>query len=400
MTTYITSSVANTDGFIPSIWAQEALPILRSNVNLARFVAKDSDFGPDAFANVGQTLYVGYAGTMAPVLKSANSLLTAQVPTGGASASVTLDRYYVQPFVVENIAQAQSNQNLMQRFLEPAIAGLAEQVESDLFSKAYSFSPLSIGTIGTDMTSATIRDAQKRMNINKAPSSDRYLVMSPKDLAALEADSTLSNYFNFSAPGVVENGSFNRSLYGFTPVMSQLAPATAGSGHAVQTITLSGTASGSFTITYKAQTTASIAYGSTGASVEAKLQALSTVGVGMARVSPYDASGKVYTIVLYDASPAAMTTTDTTLTSTVADSTAVATSNVYLHKNAMILASRPVRPQGGSTVMSAQIYDDVSGLTLNLEAQHSIQSMGLWVNVSILYGVATLRADQGGVILA
>src|SRR5690348_3786443 len=152
MPTYITSSVANTDGFIPTIWAQEALPILRSNINLARVVAKDSDFGPDAFASVGQTLTIGYTGTMAPVLKSANTLLTAQVPSGGASASVTLDKYYVQPFVVENLAQAQSNQNLMQRFLEPAIVGLAEQVESDLFSKAYGFSTASIGTIGTDMS--------------------------------------------------------------------------------------------------------------------------------------------------------------------------------------------------------------------------------------------------------
>lgn len=398
MTTYITQSVANSDGFIPSIWAQEALPVLRNNLALAKVVAKDSDFGEGAFATVGQTLNIGYAGTFTAQDKTANTLLTASVPSGGTSAAVTLNKYKVVPFVVENIAQAQSNQNLMNRLLEPAIVALAEAVENDLFALSNSFSAASIGTIGSDMSSASVRSAQKQLNISKAPANDRYLVMSPKDLAALEADNTLQNYFNFSAPGVVEDGSFGRSLYGFTPVMSQLVPQSSAS-HSVQTVTITGT-SGSFTLTYKGQTTASIAYGASGATVEAALQALSTIGTGMARVSPYDSTNKVYTIVLYDSAPAAFTHTDTTLTASVADSSSVATSNLALHKNSMILASRPVRPQGGSTVMSAQINDEVSGLTLNMEAQYNAQAMGLWVNLSILYGVSVLRADQGAVILA
>ena len=136
MTTYVTQSVANTDGFIPSIWAQEALSILRNNIILSKVVAKDSDFGEGAFATVGQTLNVGYAGTFTAQDKVANTLLSASVPSGGLTTSVTLNKYKVVPFVIENIAQAQANQNLMQRYLEPAVVALAEQVESDLFATA------------------------------------------------------------------------------------------------------------------------------------------------------------------------------------------------------------------------------------------------------------------------
>ncbi|MGZ3677032.1 MAG: P22 phage major capsid protein family protein [Ktedonobacterales bacterium] len=404
MPTYITSSVANTDGFIPSIWGQEALAILRNNINIAKFCAKDSDFGEGAFATQGQTLTIGYPGTMVPQDKAANTLLTAQVPTGGSATSVTLNKYKVQSFVIENIAQAQSNQDLMQRILTSAVAGLADQVENDLFAAAYSFSRASQGTIGTDITSASLRNAQKTLNVANAPQNDRHLIVSAKDLSALEGDSVLQSYFAFNAGnGVVEAGQFERPLYGMNLHMSNLVPASSAL-HSVQTLTINGTPTGgTFTLTYAGQTTAAIAYNASAAAVESALWALSSIGTGFARVS--GAAGGPYTVVLYVASPVAFTHTDSFTGGSspalvVADSALVATSNMAMHKNAILLASRPVRPAGGSSVLSAQIVDEVSGLTMNMEAQYNIQAMGLWVNLSILYGVVALRPDQAQVILA
>jgi hypothetical protein len=302
MATYVTSTVANTEGFIPSIWAQEALPILRANLNLAKYVAKDSDFGEGAFATVGQTLNIGYAGTFATQDKTANTLLTASVPTGGTSKSVTLDHYKVVPFVIENIAQAQSNQNLMQRLLEPAVVALAEQVETDLFGLYTSLTATALGTAGTDLTAADIRSARKVLNDAKAPQTDRHLFVSDKDEIALLGDSALSTYYAYAQAQAIETGTPPK-LYGFNVHQSQLVPATG--------------------------------------------------------------------------------------------SSPVATHNIAIHKNAFVLATRPIRPAGGSTVMSAMIQDEQSGLTLNMEAQYNIQAMGLWVNLSILYGLAALRPDQG-----
>lgn len=62
----------------------------------------------------------------------------------------------------------------------------------------------------------------------------------------------------------------------------------------VQTITISATG-GTFTITYKGQTTSALAYNASAATVEAALVALSTIGTGNAAVA---LSGAVYTITL------------------------------------------------------------------------------------------------------
>lgn len=308
MATYITSSLANTMGFNPSIWAQEALPILRDNLGLAKVVAKDSDFGEGAFAAYGQTLNVGYAGTFATQDKTANTLLTAAVPTGGTSVSVTLNKHKVVPFVIEDIAQAQSNQNLMQRLLEPAVVALAEQVESDLFGLYTSLTGASTGTSGTDIASANIRTARKTLNDAKAPQADRHLFVSDKDEIALLGDTSLATYFAYAQAQAVETGGVP-DLYGFQVHQSQLVPVVAG--------------------------------------------------------------------------------------------TPASTKNLAIHKNAFVLATRPVRPANvGDTVVSAMIQDEVSGLVLNMQAQYNIQAMGLWVNLSILYGVAALRPDQGLVVLA
>jgi hypothetical protein len=413
MTTYITSSAANTEGFIPSIWAQEALQILRNNIVLAKFVARDSDFGEGAFATVGQTLYVGYAGTFTASDKTANTLLTAAVPTGGSSTSVTLNKYKVIPFVVENIAQAQSNQNLMQRLLEPAVVALAEQVESDLWGTAISFSPVGQGTIGTGLTSSSLQQAAKTLNIKKAPTQDRHVIVSPGDLANLENDSGLQSYFAFNAgEGMVEDGVPNRPLYGLNLHMSQLVP-TYNSGtvaHSVFTLATTGTPTGGYSVlTYASNASGHIAYNANAATVEAALNAITGVSAGQFRCSGTWATNGTITVVNLGASPTAVTsdaganlTGGSSPTVTVADAATTVTPNINLalHKNAMLLASRPVRPAGGSTVLSAMIQDDVSGLTLNMEAQYSIQSMGLWVNLSMLYGVVALRPDQAQVVLS
>lgn len=64
----------------------------------------------------------------------------------------------------------------------------------------------------------------------------------------------------------------------------------------VQTITISATG-GTFTVTYKGQTTSALAYNASGATVQAALVALSTIGTGGAAVS---LSGSTYTITLAD----------------------------------------------------------------------------------------------------
>ena len=83
-----------------------------------------------------------------------------------------------------------------------------------------------------------------------------------------------------------------------TPIVMMTASnagLTGGSGGTTQTVTISGSPSGNFTLTYLGQTTGSIAYNATAATVQTALAALSTVGSG--NVSVTGSAGGPWTVV-------------------------------------------------------------------------------------------------------
>jgi hypothetical protein len=215
----ITRTIADSAGFIPQVWAQRALDVLRSNIVLARLVAKDTDYQPGWR---GKTLNIPYPGTFTSQSKSSDSDATVQTPTGGASVAVTLSHHEYVDFVIEDFAAAQSTPGLMDRWVEPAAIAIAEAVEDDLFA-LYSGLSTSVGTTGTDLAPGVIRTARKTLNDAKVPSAGRFGVISTKDEIALLGDSNLVNYFANSRPEAVAQGSIG-SLYGFDLYVSQRVP--------------------------------------------------------------------------------------------------------------------------------------------------------------------------------
>lgn len=226
----ITRSVADTAGFIPQVWANRALDVLRSNIVLARTVTKDTDYEP---AFVGKTLNVPYPGTFTAADKAADTAATAQTPSSGTSVAVTLNKHKYVDFIVEDVARAQSSNELLDRFVQPAAIALAEAVEDDLFALYSSYA--SIGTSGTDLSAATILDARKALNDAKAPEQGRAIVMSTKDEVALLGDTDLTNYFAFGQNAAVAEGSIGR-LYGFDLFVSQRVPVVSGTPNSTKNL--------------------------------------------------------------------------------------------------------------------------------------------------------------------
>jgi len=209
---------ASASPFIPQIWANTALEILRSKVVLAKLVTRDSDI---AAFQVGDTLNIPYPGTFVANDKAANTNVTMQVPTA-STTTVSLNKHKEVSFIVEDAARATANQDIMQRYMEAAIIPIAEQIESDLLALGSTFTS-SVGTYGTDITAATVRLARKQLNDNKAPVDGRALIVSDKDEIALLGDTNLQNYFAFAQTQGVAEGSIGR-LYGFDVYSSQLVP--------------------------------------------------------------------------------------------------------------------------------------------------------------------------------
>lgn len=212
--------------FIPQIWANTALEVLRNKVVLAKLVTRDSDI---AAFQVGDTLNIPYPGAFTANDKSANTAVTLQAPSA-TTTTLTLDKHKEASFLVEDAARATANQDIMARYMEAAVIPIAEQIESDLFAavtgSGVAFTT-SVGTYGTDITAATVRSARKLLNDQKAPQDGRALIVSDKDEIALLGDSNLQNYFAFSQQQGVKEGSIGR-LYGFDVYQSQLVPAVAG----------------------------------------------------------------------------------------------------------------------------------------------------------------------------
>lgn len=220
----ITEAIADTSGFIPQAWALEALNVLRNNIVLAKSVTMDKDFAPGW---QGKTLNIPYPGTFAAVAKTAGNPVTAQAPTGGASVALPLSSHQTVDFMVEDFAAAQSNSDLLNRYVQPAIIALAEKLENDLFALYSSFTGTSAGTSGTDLSAATIRTIMKNLDTALAPQQDRMLVISPKDRIALLGDTNLATFFAYSDPDAIKSGGLP-NLYGLNVSMSQLVPVVAG----------------------------------------------------------------------------------------------------------------------------------------------------------------------------
>lgn len=217
-----TIDVTQAQYFIPEIWAQEALAILRSNIVLTPRVYSDSDV---AAFSVGDVLHVPYPGTLAAHAKTAGTAYTLSQPTGEAEVQVTLDKYYAVSFIVEDIVRAQANQDLIRNYSEAAAIALAEQIENDGFAEAIT-STKTTGTYGTDLSFDGLLAAWKAMTDNKCPIGQRFAAISTKDIVALVGDSDLQNWAAFARGGAITSSPMNLGpVAGFDDILvSQLIP--------------------------------------------------------------------------------------------------------------------------------------------------------------------------------
>jgi P22 coat protein - gene protein 5 len=407
----ITRALADTAGFIPQSWANEALDVLRNQIVLANNVAKDSDFTDAGWK--GKTLNIPYPGTFAAVDKVAGSLATVQTPTGGASVNVTLSKHKTVDFILEDVAfsQAQSGVNMMKAYGQAAGIAIAEQLESDLVQAAVQgFTINSVGTIGTNLTAAMVQTMQNTLDVNKAPNANRFLFFSPKDRSALLADTNLTNWFAFAQAAAIGQGAVP-GIYGFDKAAySQLltsAPATAAGTSQVQQVAITGgpITSGSFTLTYGAQTTAAIAWPPTPGSVASAVQALSSVpagGIVAANVPAQTAAGCTFQVVLGGTwgVPTAITCSVASLVGgtpaqAVTNVTAAAQVNLGMQKNALLYAVRPIAAVSTPGVEMAYANDPQTGVSIRIQMQLQPQYRGLYVAYDILYGTSAIRPNQG-----
>ncbi len=402
----VTPAIAKAGAFVPQVWANIGLDLLKPQLRVVQRVVKDTKYS-DQF-NVGDILNIQVPGRFSAGRKVGTSQVAVQAPRGLSSVQVTLNTHRCVDFMVQDVTAAQASPNLMKSLMKSAIAGMARAMEQDTIS-AMMACPNANGVAGTDVTGQAIRNAMTGLDNRLVDSEGRFLVISPKDYSAALADAELKPYFQFQSQDALRGAKLG-NIYNFETYMSQLMPATA-----VQRVTFTGGNNGElFKLVWNGFETSDIAFSTTPATLATNIQnALTTLAdpivmTGLATVAgagsgPWTAditfsgaalnflssvfvqlegvSGTAYS------GTSAVTTTGTTTTTNLA----------FTEDGAIFVPRRFADIPAGAGAMFGEVTDDDpnegTGITIRVIGQYSRADRAYTAGVDVLYGTKILRPE-------
>jgi hypothetical protein len=374
-----TIDVTQAQYFIPEIWANEALAILRQHVVATPRVARDSDVG--AFQR-GDILHIPDPGTLAASDKAAGTEYTLAQPSNETEVQVTLNKHKAVSVVVEDIVRAQASQDIVRRYSEAAAIAIAEQVETDLITEMLTATNTDgVTSYGTDLSAAGLRAAWKKMTDLKCPQDGRFLLASTQDAISLMGDSELTSYLAFSRPQAVAGGpDFLGNLYGFETYSSQFIALT---GASVTTVT--GEAD-----------TEVITKTAHGLAVNDTIEFSSiTGGTGLSTGTQYFVvsvpSADTFTISATKGGSAVNFTADIT----EAIFAKINRKNLAWRRDGVMAAFRGLpEPPAGSGAVAANVMDPQSGVVMRVLMAYDARLGGVQITHEVLYGVKLLQAAK------
>lgn len=214
------------DGFIPEIWAATALGALKANTVMLQLVDRNYE---NLIANYGDIINVPRRGTLSVNDKAANTAITLQTPTAD-TIPLTLNKYKEVSFLVEDIAKAQANQDIISGYVTDAMIVMAEQIESDILAlySGFSTTPLDARTGSGGVTVNTIIEADRLFNKAKVPQQGRSIVWNEDAKSEILKIAQFTNAQYDPANATALQLATLGPKYGFTHYMSQLVPTTGG----------------------------------------------------------------------------------------------------------------------------------------------------------------------------
>ena len=362
--------------FIPEIWANSALEILRGMIVATPRVSRDSDV---ASFQRGDVLHIPYPGTLATSDKASGSEYTLAQPSGETEVQVSLNKHKAVSVVIEDIVRAQANQDIVRRYSEAAAIAIAEQVETDLITELQSATNTT-GSYGTDLGASGLRTAWKAMTDNKAPQSDRNLIVSTDDAIAMLADSDLTSYLAFSKPQAIANGpQALGNLYGFETFSSQFISV------AGDEVTLATSAAADDIIDTAA------AHGFAEDDV-VEFTAL-TGGTGLSTSTQYYVIAANLAAQTFQVSATkGGSAVDFSANITAGTVRSISRKNVAFRRDGAIAAFRGLpEPPSGSGAVAANVMDPESGVVMRVLMAYDARLGGVQVTHEVLYGVKKLQ---------
>ena len=179
--------------FRPNVWSSEVLMFVKANLVLVPLV-RHYDADVQAY---GQTVEIPNVSTITANLKAANTLVTLNYNTE-TKTTITINQHYESSFLVEDIVKIQSKYDLRSDYTEAAAYAIASKIDSTI-ATLMTNSFTAYGAFGTALNDNLILTVNRYLSDNKAPRTDRNLVVTPQGEAEMLA---IDKYIRYDAIGI------------------------------------------------------------------------------------------------------------------------------------------------------------------------------------------------------
>ncbi len=187
---------ANVANAIVKLVAADALPVLVGNLVMGNLV--DRDYEP-SLAHAGDTINV----PIPPVMQANNILEGGTVQTQNpnlGNAQIVLNTHAEATFQIPDVTKVLAVPDLLRIYMQPAVAAIAQKVESDLLNLYAGFTAnVPVGSPGTAITESVIDAAETALFLAKVPpSAEKYMVV---DAATYSAWRQIPRFSEFQTAG-------------------------------------------------------------------------------------------------------------------------------------------------------------------------------------------------------
>ena len=187
---------ANVANAIVKLVAADALPVLVGNLVMGNLV--DRNYEP-VLAHAGDTINV----PIPPVMVANNILEGGTVQTQNpnlGNAQIVLNTHAEATFQIPDVTKALAVPDLLKLYMQPAVAAIAQKVESDLLNLYAGFTANSpVGTPGTAITESVIDAAETALFLSKVPPSEQKFIV--VDAATYSAWRQIPRFSEFQTAG-------------------------------------------------------------------------------------------------------------------------------------------------------------------------------------------------------
>lgn len=354
----------------PTIVAKEALLILTNSLVMKDLVHNDFS---NEFTRVGNTVNIRVPASY--VAKNFVSAIDVQSTTE-SYVPVKMDRHADVSVEITSKEQTLDLNSLSEQIIKPAMIAIAQKIDEDIANAAVGFAGSIASATASPTDLADIAGLAKTLDINKAPMTDRHLVLCPEHKYRYALTDNLSKVSYAGANETLREALLGR-IYGFNTYMDQNIPNT--------NAAVAGTATA-----YKVA-------GTKGASVVALSAGLpltdGTVKIGDGFVvdgrlyrftadATINGSGVVASVAISPALHATITATDAVL---INDHNSVA-----FHRGGLAFVSRPLEiPEGAVKASNA----NAENISVRVVYSYDITNKKDIISFDVLYGLAKLNEN-------